>query len=94
MVATDTPADETRAVVKRLARPHCSGGTVIERSVILAEGASTASILSWISDHGGVADSTVVASPSGGLHGPRVDVGSAQRGDVARRFVLPAGAFD
>ncbi len=35
------PADHTDAIgvlVKRLARPHPSGGTVIERSVILAEG--------------------------------------------------------
>jgi hypothetical protein len=90
----DAPADATRAVVKRLARPHASGGVVIERSVILAEGASTAAILSWISDHGGVADSTVAATRSGGLHGSRANVGTAQNAGAARRFVLPASAFD
>jgi hypothetical protein len=65
---------------------------VIERSVILAEGDSEA-ILSWISDHDGVADSSA-ASParSTGLHGPRETVTASAA--PARRFVLPAHAFD
>jgi hypothetical protein len=42
---------------------------VIERSVILAEGDDSAAILTWISDHDGVADSTAALSPrSTGLH--------------------------
>ena len=36
--------DEVRALVTRLARPHSSGGDVIERSVILAEGAASAEL--------------------------------------------------
>ena len=80
--------------MKRLARPHVSGGTVIERSVILAEGAATAAILSWISDHGGVADCTVAASRSSGLHGSRANAGAEQKAGAARRFVLPPRAFD
>jgi len=87
-------ADPTAAIVKRLARPHVSGGTVIERSVILAEGSGSAAILAWIDDHDGVADATVAARPSSGLHGAR-DAGVSGRADgPARRFVLPAGAFD
>jgi hypothetical protein len=31
--------DPILALVKRLARPHASGGTVIERAAILADGA-------------------------------------------------------
>jgi hypothetical protein len=66
---------------------------VIERSVILAEGADSAAILSWISDHDGVADSTEVSSArSTGLHGPRETV--AASANPARRFVLPVHAFD
>ncbi len=79
-------------LVQRLARPHASGGTVIERSVILAEGADSGAILDWISEHDGVADSTVAPTRSSGLHGLRETV----RVDTApaRRFVLPAHAFD
>jgi hypothetical protein len=88
--ATDA-TDATEAVVRRLARPHASGGMVIERSVIIAEGANSAAILSWISAHDGVADSTAPSTRSHGLHGSRTD---APRQDApARRFVLPARAF-
>lgn len=65
---------------------------MIERSVILAEGDDSAAILSWISAHDGVADSTVAPARSTGLHGSRETV-SAGSGP-ARRFVLPAHAFD
>jgi hypothetical protein len=84
--------DAIGLLVRRLARPHASGGTVIERSVILAEGDDSGAILDWISEHDGVADSTVAPARSSGLHGLResVRVDSAP----ARRFVLPANAFD
>ncbi|HEX5853395.1 MAG TPA: hypothetical protein VFY36_09900 [Solirubrobacteraceae bacterium] len=78
--------------MRRLARPHASGGMVIERSVILAEGSDSAAILSWISDHDGVADSTMATARSGGLHGSRADVSVGT--DPVRRFVLPARAFE
>jgi hypothetical protein len=64
---------------------------VIERSVILAEGTSSAEILTWIADHEGVADSTAAILPSGGLHASRATVSAV---GPARRFVLPARAFD
>jgi hypothetical protein len=90
----DTVAtDEIGVLVRRLARPHGSGGMVIERSVILAEGADSAAILTWISDHDGVADSTMAAARGGGgLHGSRAT--AEQHAGPARRFVLPARAFD
>jgi hypothetical protein len=92
----DSAADAIGAVVRRLARPHASGGTVIERSVISAEGARAPAILSWISAHRGIADSTAGtgALRSTGLHGARVGAAAARHGDPARRFVLPADAFD
>jgi hypothetical protein len=86
--------DAVGAVVKRLARPHVSGGMVVERSVILAEGSSSAAILSWISDHDGIADFTVASARSHGLHGSRIDANAVLPDGPARRFVLPAGTFD
>lgn len=88
---TKTATDETAALVRRLARPHASGGMVIERSVILAEGASSAAILSWISEHEGIADSTAPSTRSHGLHGSPTK--APLRAAPPRRFVLPAGAF-
>jgi hypothetical protein len=40
--------DAILALVKRLARPRASGGAVIERAAILAEGADFASVIAWI----------------------------------------------
>jgi hypothetical protein len=67
---------------------------VIERSVILAEGSDSEAILTWISDHDGVGDSTVASTRSGGLHGARGETDAARGDGPARRFVLPARAFD
>jgi hypothetical protein len=64
---------------------------VIERSVILAEGANSTAILNWITDHDGIPDSTLASTPSHGLHGSRVE--AAPQASPARRFVLPARAF-
>lgn len=85
--------DATGELVRRLSRPHDSGGRVIERSVILAEGAESRAILGWITDHDGVADSTQASARSGGLHGGRDTASSSPQGP-ARRFVVPAAAFD
>jgi hypothetical protein len=88
------PADAIATLVKRLARPHVSGGMAIERSVILAEGAASAEILTWISDHDGVAESSMPVTRGSGLHGPRATVGTTQQPVPPRRFVLPPRAFD
>jgi hypothetical protein len=81
-------------LVKRLSRPHGSGGRVIERSVILAEGSESRAILGWISDHDGVGESTLAPSRGGGLHGAHRQASVAAADAPARRFVLPAAAFD
>jgi hypothetical protein len=77
---------EIRALVARLARPHASGGRVIERPAILAEGADFVSVIGWIIAHGGEAEVGSEA-PSRGLHGARPSGEDA----VPRRFVLPPG---
>jgi hypothetical protein len=79
---------DIRALVARLARPHASGGKVVERPAILADGADFVSVIGWIIAHGGKAEG---ASPARGrgLHGPRPSGADA----VPRRFVLPPGAL-
>jgi hypothetical protein len=90
--AVGSEDDATRAVVTRLARRHPSGGRVIERAAILAEGADCAAVVAWITAHRGVAE---VAAPAtrAGLHSPRLDdpLGAAQRAPA--RYVLPADVF-
>jgi hypothetical protein len=86
--------ESIRTVVRRLARPHASGGEVIERSVILAEGSDSPAIIAWILSHAGVPDSSAITAKRG-LHSPREQIGPGSA--TARpplRFVLPAGAFD
>ena len=83
--------DAERAVVTRLSRPHRSGGTVIERAAILAEGADSTRIVAWVVAHGGQPESALVSTKRG-LHGPRLDdPGASPRPPL--RYVLPAGAL-
>jgi hypothetical protein len=83
-----TGDDASRATVTRLSRPHRSGGTVIERAAILAEGADSTRLVAWVVAHGGQPEAAVV-SLKRGLHGPRVDdPGAVQRPPL--RYVLPA----
>jgi hypothetical protein len=88
-VASGPDDDAIRALVERLARRHPSGGTVIERAAILAEGADSAAVVAWIIAHDGKPEAAVVA-PSRGLHGPRLSdpMGSQPRPPL--RYVLPA----
>ncbi|MGH2832967.1 MAG: hypothetical protein ACRDK2_09340 [Solirubrobacteraceae bacterium] len=81
--------DAIRALLRRLARPHPSGGVVIERAAILAEGADSTEVIAWITTHSGKPEATVAGAPRGGLHGSRLD--AKPRGPV--RYVLPAGAL-
>jgi hypothetical protein len=91
MSAVKLPEDDAiRAVVTRLSRPHRSGGTVIERAAILAEGAASTDILAWIAAHAG--EPEVPAAPTRGLHGAGFGRGeTAPRGPS--RYVLPANAL-
>jgi hypothetical protein len=92
--ATPASEPEIRALLARLGRPHASGGTVIERAALMAEGADFEATIAWILAHGGEPEAAVAAAPSGGLHGSRTDGGGRASGSSRpRRFVLPAGAL-
>lgn len=85
--------DAIRILVTRLSRPHPSGGNVIERAAILAEGAGSGAILRWITAHAGEPEDRVPAGASGrGLHSARHD---SVRADARMplRYVLPPGAL-
>jgi hypothetical protein len=92
--ATEEPSTDAaiRAVVARLARPHRSGGSVIERAAILAEGDASADILAWILRHDGEPEDAVAAAPPRGLHGTGFG-GSAPTRRGPARYLLPAGAL-
>jgi len=85
---------EIRALVKRLARPHSSGGDVVERAALLASGRDFTAARAWIADHGGVAETMVPEASRRGLHGPRLGLSGGTEQRVPLRFVLPAGALD
>jgi hypothetical protein len=77
--------------VTRLARPHRSGGDVVERAAIFANGGNFAEVMAWIDAHGGTAEAQATTG-DGGLH----DRHFGARPDAAqtpRRFVLPPGAL-
>lgn len=84
-----TTDDEIRALVTRLSRPHRSGGRVVERATLLAEGADFATVVAWIEAHGGEPEAAVAPRSSGGLHGMR---SAPAKDPVPLRFILPAGA--
>lgn len=81
-----------RDIVVRLSRPHPSGGKVIERAAIVAEGEGAAEVVDWIIGRAGQGEAT---SPgrAGGLHGARL-AGSARSDGPPLRYILPAGALD
>ena len=91
--APEAPGEDSiRKLVTRLARPHSSGGHVVERAAILAEGSSFNTILDWIVDHGGVPEAQAAAQ-SQGLHGARLNQGGGSVSPTTLRFVLPAGVL-
>lgn len=87
--------DAIRVLLRRLARRHPSGGTVIERAAILAEGADFEAITAWIVARGGEPEETVGSSAARrGLHGSRLHDSGGAEARTPARFVLPAGALD
>jgi hypothetical protein len=90
----DVDDDAIRSLVTRLARAHPSGGTVIERAAIVAEGADSEAVMTWIAVHGGKPEATVETSTRRGLHGPRLHDSGGSAPRTASRFVLPPGALD
>jgi hypothetical protein len=85
--------DPILALVKRLARPHASGGAVIERAAILAEGADFASVMAWIADHDGHPEASAAAVSTHGLHGSRLNNTGGEQHRPPLRYVLPAGTL-
>jgi hypothetical protein len=85
--------DPILALVTRLARPHSSGGAVIERAAILAEGADFASVMAWIDDHDGHPEPSAAAVATRGLHGSRISSAGAGEHQTPLRYVLPAGTL-
>jgi hypothetical protein len=81
------------ALVTRLSRPHASGGVVIERAAILAEGADSPAVIDWIMAHSGTPETRASGDRSRGLHGSRINNGDATASAKPQRFVLPAGAL-
>jgi hypothetical protein len=85
--------DALRSVITRLARPHPSGGNVIERAAVLAEGARSGALLAWIADHDGQPEALVPVAARGGLHSARLTSGHVADTSAPRRYVLPPGAL-
>jgi hypothetical protein len=85
--------DAILALVTRLARPHPSGGRVLERAAILAEGADFPAVMEWITDHAGQPEAAAAPTSTRGLHGARLDSDRARSRPPAR-FVLPPGALN
>jgi hypothetical protein len=87
--------DQTiRTLVARLARAHPSGGSIIERAAIVAEGGDSRAVVTWIVDHGGTPEAVVATPQRRGLHGALVHAGGGSEPRVPSRYVLPAGALD
>jgi hypothetical protein len=81
-----------RDLVIRLARPHPSGGKVIERAAILAAGEGSGDVVDWIVRRAGLSE-TAGAGRAGGLHGGRL-AGTGRADGPPLRYILPAGALD
>jgi hypothetical protein len=86
--------DEIRALLSRLSRRHPSGGTVIERAAIVAEGADSAAVVAWILDHAGEPEAAAEMSSKRGLHSPRLSEPIGPEPRAPARYVLPAGALN
>jgi hypothetical protein len=84
---------EIRELLSRLARPHTSGGQVVERAAILAEGAEFPAILDWIVAHAGQPEAALAAPASHGLHSMRTHSGAEPDRRTPQRYVLPPDAF-
>jgi hypothetical protein len=82
-----------RALLTRLARPHASGGQVIERATLLAEGADFPAIIDWIANHAGTPEASDTTAAKTGLHGARMSTATVTEPAKPARYVLPAGTL-
>jgi hypothetical protein len=81
-------------IVRRLARPAPTGGHVIERAAVLAEGPNFAVIEAWILEHGG--EPEVPRDDSSGGMGAHLFSGRSSRirdEVVPVRYLLPPDAL-
>jgi hypothetical protein len=85
--------DAIRSLVTRLSRAHPSGGTVIERAAVLAEGGDFESVMAWIVAHGGEPEAAVAKRSRSGLYGSREHHGRGAAPRIPSRFVLPPDAL-
>jgi hypothetical protein len=86
--------DAIRSLLTRLARAHPTGGVVIERAAVVAAGADSEAILTWILAHGGRAEAAESTTTRHGLHGSHLHTSGGSEPRAPARFVLPAGALD
>jgi len=84
--------DAIREIVKRLSRPHPSGGAVIESAAIMAAGTDSAAIVEWVLAHDGQAEVAGPAAPARGLYGTGFG-GAVTAPRSPARYVLPPGAL-
>jgi hypothetical protein len=82
-----------RAVVTRLSRQHPSGGRMIERAAVIAEGAESSAILAWIVSHDGKPEDRPSEATAGGLHRGRLDGRQSAIASAPRRYLLPPGVL-
>lgn len=86
---------EIKTLISRLSRPHPTGGVVIERAALLANGSDFPKLIDWITAHAGRPDAVPVASArGGGLHGARFSGQERNGASAPLRYVLPNGALD
>ena len=91
-----TMDEDISTLVARLSRKHRSGGRVIERAAIMAEGGNSVAILAWLAENDWKPeeDAPVSNNREGmGLHGMRREAerGRAQA-QAPRRYISPAPA--
>ncbi|MEA2265784.1 MAG: hypothetical protein QOE27_1367 [Solirubrobacteraceae bacterium] len=86
--------DAIRLLLKRLARAHPSGGTVVERAAVLAEGTGSDDVLAWMMAHGAQAEASAPVSGRHGLHGADRYATGPNTSSAPSRYILPPGALD
>jgi hypothetical protein len=85
--------ERIRAVLTRLSRRNSSGGLVVERAAVIAEGGDSAAIFSWIADHDGQPEARAPAKSSRGLHRGQLDGNGDVGSRPPQRYVLPPGVL-
>ena len=85
--------DAIRQLLRRLARPHPSGGSVIERAAIVAEGGESDAIIDWMFAHGAQAEAALATTAHHGLHEAGRRDSAAATPTAPSRYILPAGAL-